>query len=145
MTDRLLGNPTRRIQRRNVPRGVLRRFFMAHDAKRKEIAGLVRWLKRKFPPALPVRVGWHATDSAFENKGAHAETVSTLPRQDKEPHGHLIRVRSHLSIEQLIQAILDEWAHILRTQLPIAINEDEPHDAIWGAIYAAIWTAWTAG
>ena len=114
------------------------------DAKRREVGSLVRWLRKHFPTAHPIRVHWYASDSAFENKGATAETVTMMETVRKQPHSHLVRVRESRSTEAIMQAMIDEWAHALREQLPIPVDEENPHDAIWGAIYAAIWSKWTA-
>lgn len=101
---------------------------------RAEFHAWVRWLRRNFPGARPVRVylckrrlidGHHGLCTLYHDAGRAT-----------------IQIADDQNAEQTLDTLLEEWAHYLRDHLPPMRGHDSDHDEIYGVIYARLKRSW---
>jgi len=61
--------------------------------------------------------------------------------QQTSPGRAVIKIATNQSAQQMEETLLEEYAHLLRSDCPIPVPDDEPHDSIFWAILGEL-TTW---
>jgi hypothetical protein len=104
---------------------------------RKLLREWIAWLNRRWPTRLPVRVMLCApTGSLTDSVG-----MSFAAMEDGHVTSVTIKIRNNLTVDQTMQTLWHEWAHVLRWHISGGTWCEE-RDSIFGAIKHEIETSW---
>lgn len=101
---------------------------------RKRFASWVRWLRRRFPSDIPVRVRL----SPPERMPAKHFGFCVF---DDETGRAVLDVADNQNEIQTRESLFEEWAHVLRFHLH-RIGEPPWHDALYGVLFTLLKDAW---
>ena len=91
-----------------------------------------RWLRENFPTRCPVRIYLRPI------KGDMG-----LCNFDCETERFVVSISSDLNLNETLETLCHEWAHVLREHIPEGPHDhDDGHDPIFDAILGCINRAW---
>lgn len=104
----------------------------------KQFLNWVKWLRRHFPSAHPVRVALVPAETLQDGCGrCYGET--SWSDDDRAS----VKVASNLSLQMTLETLHHEWAHVLRDHLPEGpLDTPGGHDEVFYTLFGRIDAAW---